>query len=84
MRMPELNLRNHLLHDFEQILLRPFADFTGGQRGSRVGDEESAEPLPYLRLADQRFDLIGQIHDLLELTGADTQNFSHGPQASPG
>ena len=69
--VPEVNARNHLLHHLKKILLRSLPDLPRRQCGSRVGDEEQAEPLPHLRLPDHRLNLIRQVHDLFACGGTD-------------
>lgn len=75
MGVPEVNARDHLLHDLEEVLLRPLPDLPGRQRGGRVGHEQRAEPLRHLGLPDHRLDPIGQIHDLFPTAGGDAQEF---------
>ncbi len=77
MGVAEMNARDHLLHDLQEILLGPLPDLSGRQRGGRVRDEQRAEPLLHLRLPDQRIDPVGQIHDLLAAAGADVQDLRH-------
>ena len=71
MCMTKLNAGDDLLHDLQKILLGALPDFSGGDRGGRMGDEDGAEPLLEFRLSDDSLNLVRQVHDLFQLSSAD-------------
>jgi hypothetical protein len=64
MGVPEVNAWDHLLYHLKKIQLRSLPNLPRRQCGSRVGDEERAEPFLHLRLPDHRLNLIRQIQGM--------------------
>ncbi len=81
--MAEGNLRDHLLYDLKKILLGSFAYLPSRQGRGRMSDTEEAKALLDFRVPNNRIDTSGQVHDLFQVRGADTEDFSHFPSASP-
>ena len=76
--MPKIDLRNHFLHDIQQIFFRPLAHFTGRQARRRMRHEQAAETFRHPPFPDQRIHAIGQIDDLLQSIRLNFQRL-HGP-----
>ena len=80
--MAEGNLRDHLLYDLKKILLGSFAYLPRCQCSSGMSDTEDAKALLDFRVANDRIETSGQVHDLFQARGADTKDFSHLPSVS--
>ena len=75
--VPKVNVRDHLLHDLQEILLSSLPDLPGRQRCRRMGDEEGTEALLHFRLPDHCLNPIGHIHNLFPIRGPDMQELTH-------
>jgi hypothetical protein len=82
MGMAEGNLWDHLLYDVKEILLGSLTYFPSRQSGSRMSDTEEAKALLDFRVPNDRIETSGEIHDLFQITGTDTEDFSHVSFAS--
>ncbi len=70
-RMAKTDARNDLFNNLQKVLFCPFPDFSGGDRGGRMGHKDGAKAGGHFRSPNDGLDLIRQVDDLLQLGGID-------------
>ena len=69
--MTKAYARNDLFDNLEQILLRPFSNFSGRDSSGRMGHKHGAQAVCEFRIPDDCLDLIRQVDDLFQCRGLD-------------